>query len=347
MHLAPVEVAKIQTAATVHDVGKLYTPREILENPSRLSDAEYDVAKRHAAWGGRMLATVGDDAITEMVRHHHERIDGTGYPDGLAGPEIPLGARIIAVADTFDAITSSRAYRTACTHKHAMDVLAKEAGTQLDPAVVAAFQTRYGARRSVAGLAVATTAPGRVLAALQAASQAGASLLPGVGAAALLALSPALHGGSVAGEGHRVPAGSRAPRAALAAKPAATRRSIGQVGAPRRSTSHRQGIRTPGPPAPTRRPTAGITPSLAPPATGRATSGAPRLPDGGSAQPPAQPALPSPPVTGPPAPPAPPVTPPVTPPTVTPRVTLPNVPEVHVPPVQVPSLPSTGVVPPV
>jgi HD-GYP domain-containing protein (c-di-GMP phosphodiesterase class II) len=349
MHLHPVEVARIQTAAAVHDVGKLYTPREILNNPSRLSEAEYEVAKRHAAWGGRMLATVGDEEIAAMVRHHHERIDGSGYPDGLAGSEIPLGARIIAVADTFDAITSSRAYQAACTHKHALDVLASEAGTQLDPEVVAAFQNRYGDRRSVTGMALAAAAPGRLLAALQAASQAGASILPGVGAAALLALSPAVHGGPVAGpSSRRAPASSEVAGSVLPSAPAVTRTVGHQVGGGR-PASHPRGVRAPAGTAPT-------SPAVSSPhgpartAPGRAVGEAPHAAPAVPAAPaPPPPELPTPPVMGPPpVPPAPPITtPPVPTPPITPPVTLPNVPEVHLPPVQVPSLPGTGVVPPV
>ncbi len=83
------------------------------------------------------------------MRHHHERIDGSGYPDGLAGADIPLGARILAVADTFDAMTSTRAYRRARTHKQALAVLHAEAGAQLDCDAVAAFASYYAARRSV------------------------------------------------------------------------------------------------------------------------------------------------------------------------------------------------------
>jgi putative nucleotidyltransferase with HDIG domain len=200
MHMAPAEVAKIRTAATVHDVGKLYTPREILNNPGRLTDAEYAVIKRHPSDGAQMLAAVGDPEIAAMVRHHHERMDGHGYPDGLAGSEIPLGARIIAVADTFDAITSSRSYRSAGTHKKALDILSREAGSQLDGAAVAAFRSRYSARRSIAWFAFLAAAPQRILAALQTASPSlsvttgGAiSILPALSAAGLLALSPGLH----------------------------------------------------------------------------------------------------------------------------------------------------------
>ncbi len=111
MHLSPTEVAKIRTAGAVHDVGKIYTPREILNNPGTLNDREYAIVKLHSGDGADMLEAAGDPEITAIVRHHHERVDGRGYPDGLLGSNIPLGARIIAVADTFDAITSNRPYR--------------------------------------------------------------------------------------------------------------------------------------------------------------------------------------------------------------------------------------------
>jgi hypothetical protein len=368
MHLPPVEVAKIQTAAAVHDVGKLYTPREILDNPSQLSDEEYEEAKRHAAWGGRMLATVGDEEIAAMVRHHHERVDGGGYPDGLAGSAIPLGARIIAVADTFDAITSSRAYRRARTHKDALDVLAGEAGGQLDADVVAAFSTRYSARRPVTGIALVAAAPGRLLAALQAASQGAASILPGVGAAALLALSPAAHGGSLAGaNSRRAPARSNAVGSPLRPAPTTAASTGKEPAGSKAPTPHRNGVRSPAPPIPTS--PALASPHAHQPATpGSAIAGAPHAAGAPEAPAPVEHRVHVPPVTGTPLPPtpevstppvtAPPVgippvstqpvtTPPIDTPPVTPSVTLPPVPEVHVPPVQVPSLPRAGVVPPV
>jgi putative nucleotidyltransferase with HDIG domain len=162
MGLSPEDVAKVRLAAAVHDVGKLHTPREILNKPGRLTDEEFETVKRHPGDGAEMLAETEDPAITVMVRHHHERLDGTGYPDGLAGDEIPLGARIIAVADTFDAMTSSRPYRGACKHKKALDVLTQEAGSQLDPAAVAAFRRYYSGKRSVAWSAFLVTAPQRL-----------------------------------------------------------------------------------------------------------------------------------------------------------------------------------------
>ena len=164
MGLSTAEVAKVRTAAALHDVGKLETPREILNKPGRLTDEEFDVIRRHPSDGAAMAAGLGDPLVTAIIRHHHERLDGNGYPDGLAGEAIPLGARIIAVADTFDAMTSNRAYRRAASHKHALDVLRKEAGTQLDGDAVTAFAGYYRGRRTVAWSAFATAAPQRLFA---------------------------------------------------------------------------------------------------------------------------------------------------------------------------------------
>jgi putative nucleotidyltransferase with HDIG domain len=163
MDLSPAHVAKVRTAASIHDVGKLHTPREVLTKPDRLTDEEYEIVKKHPVEGAAMVAEMGDAEITAMVRHHHERLDGTGYPDRLAGDDIPLGSRIIAVADTFDAMTSGRPYRAACRHKTALDVLSEEAGTQLDPAAVAAFLRYYSGKRSVAWSALFIDAPPRLI----------------------------------------------------------------------------------------------------------------------------------------------------------------------------------------
>jgi HD-GYP domain-containing protein (c-di-GMP phosphodiesterase class II) len=199
MNLSEREVAKIATAADVHDVGKMYTPRKILNNPQKLDEWEFAVVKEHAACGAEMVSVVGDPEITAMVRHHHERIDGAGYPDALAGSAIPLGARIIAVADTFDAITSDRPYRAARSQKRALDVLSGEAGAQLDADAVAAFQQNYSARRSVGWYAFGVAATQRGALALQstissvgAGGASVASLAPALGAAGLLAVSPGL-----------------------------------------------------------------------------------------------------------------------------------------------------------
>lgn len=144
------QVAKIRAAAAMHDVGKLETPTAVLQKEGKLTDEEFAVVQRHPVDGAVMVATLEDDELTAMVRHHHERIDGTGYPDGRAGEAIPIGARIIAVADTFDAITSTRAYRRANAHKKALDILSAEAGTQLDAAAVRAFRACYSGTRPLA-----------------------------------------------------------------------------------------------------------------------------------------------------------------------------------------------------
>jgi HD-GYP domain-containing protein (c-di-GMP phosphodiesterase class II) len=162
MHLSDDVVRKVHTAAAVHDVGKLYVPLEILNKPGKLTNEEFAAVKEHSITGANMVSEVEDDELTEMVRHHHERLDGRGYPDGLSGTDIPLGARIIAVADTFDAITSSRSYRSACRHKKALDILRKEAGTQLDPDAVHAFLAYYTGRGTRAWWAVLTTMPQRL-----------------------------------------------------------------------------------------------------------------------------------------------------------------------------------------
>src|SRR4051812_10202540 len=227
MRLAPDEVARVRTAAALHDVGKLNTPRAILNKPGRLTEEEFAVIKRHPVDGADMLAGFGDPAVTAMVRHHHERLDGRGYPDGLAGDEIPLGARIIAVADTFDAMTSSRSYRRACAHKKALDVIAKEAGAQLDGAAVTSFLGYYSGRRSVAWSSLVTTVPQRALAWLGSGAQgvgAGAAsalqALPILGAAALVAAGP---GAAEAAKHHAAPREARALVASehAAARPAA------------------------------------------------------------------------------------------------------------------------------
>jgi putative nucleotidyltransferase with HDIG domain len=163
MGLTRVQVAKVRTAAAVHDVGKIKTPRDVLNKPGMLSDEEFAAIKLHPVDGAELVAGLGDPELTAMVRHHHERLDGGGYPDGLGGADIPLGARIIAVADTFDAITSTRPYRAGAKHKVALDILRKEAGSQLDPAAVTAFLSYYSGRSSVAWWSLLVAEPPRFL----------------------------------------------------------------------------------------------------------------------------------------------------------------------------------------
>ena len=164
MGLSHEQVARIRTAAALHDVGKVLTPRAILTRPGALTAEEFEVVKRHAADGAQMVATLDDDDLTATVRHHHERLDGCGYPDGLEGSAIPQGARIVAVADTFDAMTSSRPYRRARSHKDALDALSADAGSKLDADAVAAFIAYYSGRRTVAWGTFGIAAPQRLLA---------------------------------------------------------------------------------------------------------------------------------------------------------------------------------------
>jgi HD-GYP domain-containing protein (c-di-GMP phosphodiesterase class II) len=136
----------IRAAAELHDVGKINTPWAVLHKPGRLTALEVAQIELHPVDGAEIVATLGDPELTAMVRHHHERLDGTGYPDGLERDEIPLGARIIAVADTFDAITSTRPYRPAKPHQRALEILEEVAGTRLDPAAVDALCECYADR---------------------------------------------------------------------------------------------------------------------------------------------------------------------------------------------------------
>jgi HD-GYP domain-containing protein (c-di-GMP phosphodiesterase class II) len=146
MQLSEHRVRIIRAAAELHDVGKMNTPWAVLHKPGPLTEVEIGLIELHPVDGAEIVSTLGDPELTAMVRHHHERLDRTGYPDGLAGEEIPLGARIIAVADTFDAITSTRPYRPPKTHRRALEILEEETGSRLDPAVVDAFRDCYSDR---------------------------------------------------------------------------------------------------------------------------------------------------------------------------------------------------------
>ncbi len=129
-------IERIRLAALVHDIGKIGVQESILHKPATLLDAEYQHVKSHCEIGERILAPVVEDGeILKMVRHHHERYDGTGYPDNLCGLEIPLGARILAVADAYDGMTSQRPYRGALSVEAACAEIRRHAGTQFDPEV--------------------------------------------------------------------------------------------------------------------------------------------------------------------------------------------------------------------
>jgi putative nucleotidyltransferase with HDIG domain len=133
------EVELVRLAGSLHDLGKLAVPEEILRKPGALTDAELLVLRRHPQIGFRMLRSLGVEPVSQWVLHHHERWDGRGYPHGLGGEEIPLGSRILFVADAYDAMTSDRVYRPRIDHERAIAELERCAGTQFDPEVVAAF----------------------------------------------------------------------------------------------------------------------------------------------------------------------------------------------------------------
>jgi diguanylate cyclase (GGDEF)-like protein/putative nucleotidyltransferase with HDIG domain len=137
-----VELARL--AGSLHDLGKLAIPEEILRKPGPLTPPERLVLERHPQIGFRMLESLGVDPVADWVLRHHERWDGTGYPDGLAGSDIPLGARIIFIADAYDAMTSDRAYRGRLTPHAAVSELERCAGSQFDPEIVSVFASQLG-----------------------------------------------------------------------------------------------------------------------------------------------------------------------------------------------------------
>ena len=138
--LDPETVATIRVAGLLHDVGKIGIPDGILRKPARLSEEEYRIVKQHVALGDLIVRDLPNvDVIRAGVRHHHERWDGAGYLDGLAGEEIPLIARILAVGDAFSAMTTTRPYRKALDLREALSRLEDAAGTQLEERLVAAF----------------------------------------------------------------------------------------------------------------------------------------------------------------------------------------------------------------
>jgi putative two-component system response regulator len=133
-------IEKIRLAGLVHDIGKIGVRESVLNKPGSLSDNEFKHVRLHSQAGERILKPIVDDEeILKAVRHHHERYDGTGYPDGLKGEQIPQLARIIAVADTFDAMTSERPYRKALTEEAACAEVERCRGTQFDPGAADAF----------------------------------------------------------------------------------------------------------------------------------------------------------------------------------------------------------------
>lgn len=150
LKLAPADVERARRAGRLHDVGKVAVPVAILDKPGKPTAGEWAQLKQHPARGAQMAEDAGvEAAVVHGARGHHERWDGTGYPARLKGESIPRIARIVSVADTWDAVTSQRSYQKARPFAEAMKVLREAAGTQLDPALVDAFLGDEAALRKV------------------------------------------------------------------------------------------------------------------------------------------------------------------------------------------------------
>ena len=138
------EQRAVAVAARLHDVGKIATPDRVLFSPKRLEKEDWEIMKSHAAVGAGIILQSDmpqRERIALAVRHHHEHFDGSGYPAGLAGHEIPLLARIISLADSYDALVDARPYHPARTHAEIMRILHREAGSKCDPDLLRTFET--------------------------------------------------------------------------------------------------------------------------------------------------------------------------------------------------------------
>ena len=140
------QYGSIIKAASLHDIGKIAIPDSILLKPGRLTDEEFEVIKTHSTIGSRIIESIASHVSDEVMylrhcydicRHHHERWDGKGYPDGLAGEDIPLSARILSVVDVYDALVNRRCYKPALPHEEAIEIIKNAAGTQFDKRIVA------------------------------------------------------------------------------------------------------------------------------------------------------------------------------------------------------------------
>ena len=146
MGLTPPLAEEIARVSPLHDIGKVAIPDAILHKPGRFNPEEYETMKKHAVIGGQLLSDIyhktgshGIKTAYEIAMYHHEHFNGAGYPEGLSGDHIPLAARIMALADIYDALTSVRSYKKALTHDQAKELILVERGKQLDPRVIDAF----------------------------------------------------------------------------------------------------------------------------------------------------------------------------------------------------------------
>lgn len=140
LKLSPTEIEDISTAAELHDIGKIGVPDSILKKNGTLNEEEFLEIKKHPQRGSDALKPLkGFENVTQIIRNHHERYDGTGYPRGLSGERIPFGARVLGILDTYDAMVYNRPYRKAKTIREFLDTLEKGMGSQFDPSLAAAF----------------------------------------------------------------------------------------------------------------------------------------------------------------------------------------------------------------
>lgn len=140
MLLSPKEVETIKTAALLHDIGKIGIKDEVLNKPGKLDFKEFYEVQQHPEIGANILKDVAAlQKVSAIIRYHHERYDGNGYPDSISGDELPIESAIIAVADAYDAMTSDRSYRKAMSHEAAIEIIRNASGTQFHPGVVSAF----------------------------------------------------------------------------------------------------------------------------------------------------------------------------------------------------------------
>jgi putative nucleotidyltransferase with HDIG domain len=153
--LSPVRLRELATGAIVHDIGKLAVPDSILKKPGKLTSDEFIAVQRHSETGYKTLKELGfRESVRQLVLDHHERLDGSGYPRGQAGPAISLDARILAACDVYDALISTRVYRDAFSHEQAIGILREEAGTKLDRRCVAALERVLSRERAPEAVAV-------------------------------------------------------------------------------------------------------------------------------------------------------------------------------------------------